>query len=196
MGAQEPAPSRALSSLPPGRPSCCHYQRSPWQLSLSADDSGEDDEETTSPPDKSELQGTVKNLSLKLDDLSTCHDLLAKHGAALQRSLNELDSLRLPYDSSEKLKAVNERATLFRITSNAMVNVSHSWRGAPPKGRRFPELVPSCTLNPFLSPHPRRGRWARTSFLTVWGWVRKGKPHRGGGPGPGNTGPAWCLGEP
>lgn len=61
---------------------------------------------------------------MKLGDLSTCNDLIAKHGAALQRSLNELDGLRIPYESSEKLKAVNERATLFRITSNAMINVS------------------------------------------------------------------------
>ncbi|KAF6278254.1 oxysterol binding protein 2 [Rhinolophus ferrumequinum] len=87
-----------------------------------SDDSGDDDDETASPADKSELHNTIKNLSLKLDDLSTCNDLIAKHGAALQRSLNELDGLRIPYESSEKLKAVNERATLFRITSNAMIN--------------------------------------------------------------------------
>uniref|UniRef100_A0A2K6LWZ2 Oxysterol-binding protein n=1 Tax=Rhinopithecus bieti TaxID=61621 RepID=A0A2K6LWZ2_RHIBE len=85
------------------------------------DDSGDDDEATT-PADKSELHYTLKNLSLKLDDLSTCNDLIAKHGAALQRSLTELDGLKIPSESGEKLKAVNERATLFRITSNAMIN--------------------------------------------------------------------------
>ncbi|XP_051021134.1 oxysterol-binding protein 2 isoform X6 [Acomys russatus] len=87
-----------------------------------ADDSGDDDEEPAAPADKSELHHTLKNLSLKLDDLSTCNDLIAKHGAALQRSLNELDSLKIPSESGEKLKVVNERATLFRITSNAMIN--------------------------------------------------------------------------
>ncbi|XP_016054125.1 PREDICTED: oxysterol-binding protein 2, partial [Miniopterus natalensis] len=87
-----------------------------------SDDSGDDDDQAASPADKSELHGTIKNLSLKLDDLSTCNDLIAKHGAALQRSLSELDCLRIPSESSEKLKAVNERATLFRITSNAMIN--------------------------------------------------------------------------
>uniref|UniRef100_H0X1M7 Oxysterol-binding protein n=1 Tax=Otolemur garnettii TaxID=30611 RepID=H0X1M7_OTOGA len=90
-------------------------------MSTHSDDSG-DDEDTASPADKSELHQTLKNLSLKLDDLSTCNDLIAKHGAALQRSLNELDSLKIPPESGEKLKAVNERATLFRITSNAMIN--------------------------------------------------------------------------
>ncbi|XP_008571230.1 PREDICTED: oxysterol-binding protein 2 isoform X2 [Galeopterus variegatus] len=87
-----------------------------------SDDSGDDDEETASPADKGEIHHTLKNLSLKLDDLSTCNDLIAKHGAALQRSLNELDGLKIPSESGEKLQVVNERATLFRITSNAMIN--------------------------------------------------------------------------
>ncbi|KAJ6656639.1 hypothetical protein lerEdw1_003526 [Lerista edwardsae] len=84
------------------------------------DDSG--DEEPASQSDKSELHCTLKNLSSKLEDLSTCNDLIAKHGAALQRSLSELENLKLPAESGEKIKAVNERATLFRITSNAMIN--------------------------------------------------------------------------
>ncbi|XP_054398940.1 oxysterol-binding protein 2 isoform X2 [Pongo abelii] len=90
-------------------------------MNTHSDDSGDDDEATT-PANKSELHHTLKNLSLKLDDLSTCNDLIAKHGAALQRSLTELDGLKIPSESGEKLKVVNERATLFRITSNAMIN--------------------------------------------------------------------------
>ncbi|KAG5280611.1 hypothetical protein AALO_G00062070 [Alosa alosa] len=85
-----------------------------------SDDSG--DEEPTSQSDRSEIQGTLKTLASKLDDLSTCNDLIAKHGAALQRSLSELEALRVPVEGGEKIKAVNERATLFRITSNAMIN--------------------------------------------------------------------------
>ncbi|XP_044514819.1 oxysterol-binding protein 2 [Gracilinanus agilis] len=84
------------------------------------DDSG--DEEVPTHSDKSELQNTLSVLSGKLDDLSICNDLISKHGAALQRSLSELESLKIPVESGEKLKAVNERATLFRITSNAMIN--------------------------------------------------------------------------
>uniref|UniRef100_M4AU04 Oxysterol-binding protein n=1 Tax=Xiphophorus maculatus TaxID=8083 RepID=M4AU04_XIPMA len=80
------------------------------------------DEEPTSQTDRSEIQGTLKVLVSKLDDLSTCNDLIAKHGAALQRSLSELEGLKVPLDGGEKIKAVNERATLFRITSNAMIN--------------------------------------------------------------------------
>lgn len=96
----------------------------------STDDSG--DEEPASQSDHSEIQGTLKILVSKLDDLSTCNDLIAKHGAALQRSLSELETLRVPLEGGEKIKAVNERATLFRITSNAMINVSriHTPRGS------------------------------------------------------------------
>ncbi|XP_048467264.1 oxysterol-binding protein 2-like isoform X2 [Rhincodon typus] len=85
-----------------------------------SDDSG--DEEPTSQSDKSELHATLRTLASKLDDLSQCNELIAKHGAALQRSLSELENLKLPAESGEKIKTVNERATLFRITSNAMIN--------------------------------------------------------------------------
>ncbi len=74
--------------------------------------------------DKNELQTTVRTLSAKLEDLNTCNDLITKHGAALQRALGELEQLDSSADVSAKIKSVNERATLFRITSNAMINVS------------------------------------------------------------------------
>jgi hypothetical protein len=51
--------------------------------------------------------------------LKTCYDLITKHGAALQRALAELESGE---DLANKNKIVNERATLFRISSNAMIN--------------------------------------------------------------------------
>lgn len=40
------------------------------------------------------------------------------------RSLSELDSLRLTGEAGDKIRQVTERATLFRITSNAMINAS------------------------------------------------------------------------
>ncbi|KFQ36062.1 Oxysterol-binding protein 1, partial [Merops nubicus] len=91
-----------------------------------SDDSGD---ESVSQTDKTELQSTLRTLSSKVEDLSTCNDLIAKHGTALQRSLSELETLRLPAESTEKIKQVNERATLFRITSNAMINThSKKWQ--------------------------------------------------------------------
>uniref|UniRef100_A0A6Q2YJ64 Oxysterol-binding protein n=1 Tax=Esox lucius TaxID=8010 RepID=A0A6Q2YJ64_ESOLU len=70
----------------------------------------------------SEVQSTLRTLGSKVDDLSTCNDLISKHGSALQRSLSELDSLRLTGEAGDKIRQVTERATLFRITSNAMIN--------------------------------------------------------------------------
>lgn len=89
---------------------------------LCEDDSG--DEGPVPQEDRALTQGVLKTLASKLDDLSTCNELIGKHGAALQRSLSELEELRGSADSADKVKAVNERATLFRITSNAMINVS------------------------------------------------------------------------
>ncbi|XP_058642379.1 oxysterol-binding protein 1 isoform X7 [Onychostoma macrolepis] len=93
---------------------------------FSADDSGDD----SSPPAagqgagsrNSEVQSTLRTLGSKVEDLSTCNDLIAKHGSALQRSLSELEGVRLGGETSEKIRQVTERATLFRITSNAMIN--------------------------------------------------------------------------
>ena len=39
--------------------------------------------------DKVELINIVKLLGSKLEDLQTCHDLIVKHGLALQRSLGK-----------------------------------------------------------------------------------------------------------
>ncbi|KFW75903.1 Oxysterol-binding protein 2, partial [Manacus vitellinus] len=107
-----------------------------------SDDSG--DEEPASQSDKSELHGPLKTLSSKLEDLSTCNDLIAKHGAALQRSLSELENLRLPAESGEKIKAVNERATLLRITSNAMINACRDFLDlAESHSRKWQRLGPA-----------------------------------------------------
>ncbi|CAM5999173.1 unnamed protein product [Sphagnum balticum] len=83
----------------------------------------EEDEEYDISNDKKELQSVVKTLGSKLETLHSCHDVVIKHGAALQRSLIELEQLESPsHDSMNRSKTVNERATLFRITSSAMIN--------------------------------------------------------------------------
>ena len=73
-------------------------------------------------------------MSTKLEDLRTCNDLIVKHGHALQRSVTELETAtgssgdrgdKKPPDVTDiqaKVKITNERATLFKITSNAMIN--------------------------------------------------------------------------
>nr|XP_054768077.1 oxysterol-binding protein 1-like [Lytechinus pictus] len=87
-----------------------------------------DDDEKIHPQetDHNEVQTTLRQLTSKLEDLNTCNDLIVKHGAALQRSLSELETTDDPAQASSRLKGINERATLFRITSNAMINVSRT----------------------------------------------------------------------
>lgn len=82
----------------------------------------EDEEESCFEPADAEVSNMVKVLNARLENLETCRELISKHGAALQRSLTELESIDSAVDVSAKIKAVNERATLFRITSNAMIN--------------------------------------------------------------------------
>ena len=84
----------------------------------------DDDDDPAIKPDKNEIHNTLRSLSAKMEDLTTCNDLITRHGSALQRALAELEQLDASgHDMSAKVKAVNERATLFRITSNAMINV-------------------------------------------------------------------------
>lgn len=63
--------------------------------------------------------GIARELAARFHDLRTCSELVARHGAALQRSLVDMETP--PTDTT---KQVSERATLFRISCNAMMNVS------------------------------------------------------------------------
>ena len=43
----------------------------------------------------------------------------------LQKILGEVESMDNPQEILSKVKQINERATLFRITTTAMINVSY-----------------------------------------------------------------------
>ncbi|XP_067933547.1 oxysterol-binding protein 1-like [Watersipora subatra] len=77
--------------------------------------------------DPSEIEQTIRTLNTKLEDLNTCNNLIVNHGTQLQRSLAELDHLNSGGDTSSKMKSINERSTLFRITTNAMINASKEY---------------------------------------------------------------------
>ena len=97
-----------------------------FELFIEDEDDYDEAPATMMGGDKAELQTVLKTLQAKLEDLQTCSDLIAKQCAALQRSLAEAEAVAAdnPQEVMTKMKAVNERATLFRITSSAMVNVS------------------------------------------------------------------------
>lgn len=82
-------------------------------------------EEVSTPMDIQEVTNVFKMLTAKRDDLQTCCELINKHGNSLTKALSELESMDNHQDIAAKVKQVNERATLFRITSTAMINVSN-----------------------------------------------------------------------
>ncbi|GAB6026499.1 hypothetical protein CHUAL_012924 [Chamberlinius hualienensis] len=106
------------------------------------DSEDEEEYEMNSQPDKNELQSVLKTLSTKLEDLNTCNELIIKHGSALQRSLGELEQLELSPDLATKTKSVNERATLFRITANAMINACSEYHQlVQNQGRKWQKML-------------------------------------------------------
>uniref|UniRef100_V5I3D4 Oxysterol-binding protein n=1 Tax=Ixodes ricinus TaxID=34613 RepID=V5I3D4_IXORI len=106
----------------------------------------EEDEELDMPSqlDKSELLTVLRLLHVKLEDLSMCSDLIAKHGTALQRSLTDLEQLEggPGPEAAARVRAVNERATLFRITSTAMMNACSEYvQLAQSQGRKWVRML-------------------------------------------------------
>lgn len=83
----------------------------------------DDDDDIHEQPEKYELNSHLRTLNAKLNDLNTCNDLIVKHGSTLQRSLSELEQLDNLTDVTAKIKSINERATVFRITTTAMLKV-------------------------------------------------------------------------
>ena len=126
-----------------------------------------DDVDITAEIDKNELTNVVKMLGSKLEDLQTCHDLIVKHGLALQRSLGEIENSHNNPDNRTSehgalVKAVNERATLFKITSNAMLNASA-------------EFIELCQVSSFF-PH-FRNRLTTLNYLLYRGTGVNGKSY-------------------
>lgn len=98
--------------------------------------------------ERHELYSTLRILTNKLDDLITCNDLISKHGGALQRALAEVeihDNINKssdPMTYTSKIKTVNERATLFRITSTAMIKACSEFLGlAQSQGKRWQKAI-------------------------------------------------------
>ncbi|XP_034237415.1 oxysterol-binding protein 1 isoform X2 [Thrips palmi] len=112
---------------------------------IRAMESDEEDEavlQESSQGQEAELANILKNLSARLDDLQSCNDLIVKHGTALQRSLSELETLETATDVPSKIKAVNERATLFRITSATVINACADYlQLAQSQGRKWQKML-------------------------------------------------------
>jgi ACT domain-containing protein len=67
--------------------------------------------------ERAEIATMNKNFDAKLEDLKMCMDLINRHYQALHRTLADLEQLDKSDATINTIKSVNERATLFRITS-------------------------------------------------------------------------------
>lgn len=92
----------------------------------------------------------VKTLVVKLEDLETCHNLIGKHGSALVSSLNALNLDKLPENPKpedknaikERIKAINERTALLKLTSAAMIKASAEFvKYCKNDGRRWQRIM-------------------------------------------------------
>ncbi len=101
---------------------------------------------------KQELLNVVKTLSAKLEDLTTCSNLIDRHGSALISSLASLNVERAalaaspnPSDQSglkDAIKTVTERAALLKLTSAAMVKGSADFvQACKNDGRRWQRVL-------------------------------------------------------
>ncbi|KAH8311753.1 hypothetical protein KR044_007897, partial [Drosophila immigrans] len=101
----------------------------------------EEAEETAQVVPSQEINAVMRDLSERLENMRTCYDLITKHGAALQRALNDLD-INEEESMASRTKIVNERATLFRITSNAMINAGNDYlRSAESQGHKWSKML-------------------------------------------------------
>lgn len=105
-------------------------------LNSRAQESDDDEDQIAAGPvavgggegESEDAGGIARELAARFHDLRTCSELVARHGAALQRSLVDLE-----VPPTDTTKQVSERATLFRISCNAMMNVSNIIK----KGKKY-----------------------------------------------------------
>uniref|UniRef100_A0A034V755 Oxysterol-binding protein n=1 Tax=Bactrocera dorsalis TaxID=27457 RepID=A0A034V755_BACDO len=101
----------------------------------------EEEVETSHVVPSQEINTVMAELTGRLESLRTCYDLITKHGIALQRALSELES-NDEESLASRTKIVNERATLFRITCNAMINACNDYlRSAESQGHKWSKMV-------------------------------------------------------
>ena len=73
--------------------------------------------------DRAEIATISKTFDAKLEDLKMCMDLINRHYQALHRTLGDLEQIDKSETTINTIKGVNERATLFRITSTGKMIV-------------------------------------------------------------------------
>lgn len=73
---------------------------------------------------KNDVESFLTAMARRLEDLSSCQALVARQGDSLTKALTDLESSRDPGDTATRIRAINEKATVFRVAASAMINVS------------------------------------------------------------------------
>jgi oxysterol-binding protein 1 len=97
--------------------------------------------------ERAELATMNKTFDSKLDDLKMCMDLINRHYQALHRTLGDLEQMDKSETTASILKSVNERATLFRITSTGKILA----RLQPPFPREESVTLASMPFSSYVS---------------------------------------------
>ncbi|CAH0548933.1 unnamed protein product [Brassicogethes aeneus] len=102
----------------------------------------DDDEAEDGPGGVEDWSGVVRKLEAQLNDLQTCSELIGKHWKCLVKPLGEMETNADPDAIQGKVKEVCERATLFRISTNAMINACGDYlKTAQTHGHKWVRLL-------------------------------------------------------
>lgn len=75
----------------------------------------------------SQLLQKIDTLGSQIENLQTCYDLIVKHGNDLVKSLSQIEKMETLEEAMAEVKDINKQASLFRVTSNAMINSSKEY---------------------------------------------------------------------
>lgn len=87
------------------------------QLQTQTSTTSDQVKQSSNQTEQAQIEAMTKTFETKLDDLKMCMDLINRHYQALHRTLADLEQLDKNETTINTIKSVNERATLFRITS-------------------------------------------------------------------------------
>lgn len=105
-------------------------------------DSDDDEELATAEQEKNEVHNMLKSLQQKLEELSTCNELVQRHSSALTKSLVDLQENAKPDELT--VKTMRERETLYKVTMLAMINTCQEFTVlAMAQGKKMQRLLQS-----------------------------------------------------
>ncbi|KAK2720637.1 oxysterol-binding protein 1-like isoform X2 [Artemia franciscana] len=120
------------------------------------EDEEEYDNNAGDSSDNKNIDEMIKSLTSKFNDVQTCTELLTRHYTALTKAIADTEptistASEKPQEVTAKIKALNERSALFRLTSGAVLRAATDYLHLVEKdGKRW--------LKQMTYEHEQRGR--------------------------------------